>query len=196
MLAGLVYFSGTLYWAAFVMATYGDLSMWVAVPVALLLISYLALFTGLFALILAVAVQRFGIAGVWLAPWIWVATEWLRSWLGSGFPWALLGTSQAAVLPIEWNRFLKGPTTPPFYHDVAADAPRGDRLPGWSPARCVIAVPPSPRVRTRPVLFSSLFSSLFFSNLTGAAFRYRAVQCPCSGPGKLASTFDEKASFL
>nr|QEO74387.1 AMP-dependent synthetase and ligase [uncultured bacterium] len=31
---------------------------------------------------------------------------------------------QAAVLPIEWNRFLKGPTTPPFYHDVAADTPR------------------------------------------------------------------------
>ncbi len=100
MLAGLVYFSGTLYWVAFVMATYGGLSMWVAVPVAILLISYLALFTGLFALILAIAVQRFGIAGVWLAPWIWVATEWLRSWLGSGFPWALLGTSQAAVLPI------------------------------------------------------------------------------------------------
>ena len=99
-LAGLVYFAGTLYWVATVMEAYGGLSIWVAVPVALLLISYLSLFTGLFALILAIAVRRFGVAGVWLAPWIWVATEWLRSWLGSGFPWALLGTSQSTVLPI------------------------------------------------------------------------------------------------
>lgn len=100
MLAGLVYFAGTLYWVAQVMEAYGGLSIWVAVPVALLLMSYLALFPGLFALTVAMAVRRFGVGGVWFAPWIWVATEWLRSWLGSGFPWALLGSSQATVIPI------------------------------------------------------------------------------------------------
>jgi apolipoprotein N-acyltransferase len=100
VVAGLVYFGGTLYWVASVMENYGGLSTWVAVPVALLLVSYLALYPGLFAMMITLAVRRFGVAGVWFAPWIWVATEWLRSWLGSGFPWALLGTSQATVLPI------------------------------------------------------------------------------------------------
>ena len=38
--------------------------------------------------------------GVWLAPWLWVASEWLRAWLGWDFPWVLLGASQATVVPV------------------------------------------------------------------------------------------------
>ena len=100
VLTGLLYFGGTLYWVAPTMQTYGGLAMWIAVLVALLLISYLALYTGLFALLVSLAVRRFGVAGIWFAPWIWVTTEWLRSFVGSGFPWVLLGTSQASVIPI------------------------------------------------------------------------------------------------
>jgi apolipoprotein N-acyltransferase len=66
----------------------------------LLLAAYLAIYVGIFALLVRLATRRWGTAGVWLAPLFWVATEWARSWVGGGFPWVLLGTSQARVLPI------------------------------------------------------------------------------------------------
>jgi apolipoprotein N-acyltransferase len=98
--AGLVYFSGTLYWVVGVMNTYGGLSMIVSVVVALLLAGYLALYVGIVALLVRLAALRFGVGGVWLAPCFWVATEWVRSTIGGGFPWALVGSSQASVIPV------------------------------------------------------------------------------------------------
>jgi apolipoprotein N-acyltransferase len=98
--AGLVYFAGTLYWVVTVMTTYGGLATPVAVLVGALLVAYLSLYLGLFAAMLGLTVRRAGVAALWLAPCYWVAMEWLRSWIGGGFPWALLGTSQATVLPI------------------------------------------------------------------------------------------------
>ncbi len=98
--AGLAYFSGALYWVVLVMTVYGELSVPVAALAALLLIAYLAIFVGLFALGVGRVVGAFGVAGVWAAPFLWVAAEWLRSWVGGGFPWALLGSSQATVLPV------------------------------------------------------------------------------------------------
>ena len=99
-LSGIVYFVGTLYWVVGVMQMYGGLPTVVAGLVALLLAAYLAIYPALFALLVGVAVRRMGIAGVWLAPAVWVSTEWLRSTIAGGFPWVLLGASQATVLPI------------------------------------------------------------------------------------------------
>ena len=42
----------------------------------------------------------FGWRGVIAAPLVWVATELGRTHLLTGFPWVLLGYSQATVLPI------------------------------------------------------------------------------------------------
>lgn len=100
ILSGIVYFGGSLYWVVQVMTTYGGLATPVAALVGILLVVYLALYPGLFALLLAASVRRWGIGGVWLAPFIWVGGEWLRSWFLSGFPWVMLGTSQATVVPI------------------------------------------------------------------------------------------------
>ena len=99
-MAGFVYFAGTVYWVADVMRLHGGLPLPVGVAIAGLLAAYLAAYCGLFAIVLSIAVRRFGLNGVWFAPAIWVSTEWLRATLGSGFPWVLLGTSQATVLPI------------------------------------------------------------------------------------------------
>lgn len=96
---GLVYFGGTVYWVAEVMHRYGDLSWPLAAPIGLLLVSYLAIFPAVWAVLLRWAVRRLGVAGVWLAPVFWVATEWVRASF-SGFPWALLGSSQSTVVPI------------------------------------------------------------------------------------------------
>jgi apolipoprotein N-acyltransferase len=82
------------------MQRYGGLPFWVAVPIMLLLASYLALYVGVFTLLVRRATLRWGVAGIWLAPFFWVAAEWGRSWVGGGFPWVLLGTSQATVLPL------------------------------------------------------------------------------------------------
>lgn len=97
---GLGYFCGTLYWLSFVMAQYGDLPMVVAGLLAFGLAAWLSVFVGLFASLTGDAVRRYGIQGLWFAPFFWVTTEWFRAWLGGNFPWALLGSSQASALPV------------------------------------------------------------------------------------------------
>jgi len=100
LVAGLVYFAGTVYWTSGVMARYGGLAMPVAVAIAGLLVAYLALFPALFALGTHLLVARGGAAWIWLAPVVWTASEYGRLRLFGGFPWVLLGYSQVEVLPI------------------------------------------------------------------------------------------------
>jgi apolipoprotein N-acyltransferase len=97
IVAGVVHFAINLYWVGTVMGRYGGFSEWIAVAIAALLCFYLAVFVGLFSLTLGAAVRRFGVAGVYAAPACWVAFEWVRSWFFGGFPWVMLGTSQARV---------------------------------------------------------------------------------------------------
>ena len=106
--AGGVYFAGTLYWIAGVMRTHGDLHPGVAVVVTLLLVAYLALYPGLFAVIIGRLAERIGPRAVLLAPAVWVATEYGRGWVLGGFPWVLLGYSQATVLPVAQLASLGG----------------------------------------------------------------------------------------
>jgi apolipoprotein N-acyltransferase len=99
--SGAVYFGGTVYWTGGVMAQYGGLSLAVSTAVASLLVAYLSLFPAIFALVVRRFVVAFGAAGLLLAPFVWVTTEWLgRTVLFGGFPWALVGYSQTRVLPI------------------------------------------------------------------------------------------------
>jgi apolipoprotein N-acyltransferase len=95
-----VYFTGTLYWITRVMVVYGGLQTWVAMLVNALLVAYLALFPALFALVVRHTVTRLGSPALLASPVVWVATELGRAHLFSGFPWVLLGYSQASVLPI------------------------------------------------------------------------------------------------
>jgi apolipoprotein N-acyltransferase len=100
VLAGSAYFAGTVYWTGATIRQFGGLSWPVAVLVTSLLVAYLALFPGLFALGLAWLVSRFGPRAVMLAPAVWVSSELGRTYFWSGFPWVLLGYSQTTVLPI------------------------------------------------------------------------------------------------
>jgi len=97
---GAIYFTGTLYWITRVMAVYGGLSSWVAVLVNAALIAYLALFPALFAIIVRRLAIAHGRRALLVAPLVWVATELGRTYLLTGFPWVLLGYSQATVIPI------------------------------------------------------------------------------------------------
>ena len=100
LVTGIVYFTGTLYWITRVMAMYGDMAFWVAVLINAGLVLYQAAYVAIFALIVRRIVITHGPHATMVAPLVWVATELGRTHILSGFPWVLLGYSQASVLPI------------------------------------------------------------------------------------------------
>jgi apolipoprotein N-acyltransferase len=97
---GVVYFCGTLYWLVETMTTFGGLNTALATFAAGVLIAYLSLYPALFALIQARLGRAMGTTALLLSPAVWVASEMGRTYVLDGFPWELLGYSQASVLPI------------------------------------------------------------------------------------------------
>ncbi len=100
LVSGIVYFTGTLYWVTNVMAAYGGLPVPGAIGVNALLVLYQASYVAFFGMMLARLTRLGGGRLVLAAPLLWVAMEFARAHFLSGFPWVLLGYSQAAVLPI------------------------------------------------------------------------------------------------
>ena len=100
LVTGGVHFAGTLYWIPRVMVDYGGLPIPVSWGVHALLVGYLALFPALFAVGVWTLYRRFGAVAILFSPAVWVTTELGRIYLFTGFPWELLGYSQASVLPI------------------------------------------------------------------------------------------------
>jgi apolipoprotein N-acyltransferase len=92
LVMGLVYFLGSLSWIEYTLVRFGGMPRWLAYPTLCLLAGYLALFPGLFGVLyVRTRASRWPLAlrvGV-----LWVATEGLRGYLLTGFPWNLLGQS-------------------------------------------------------------------------------------------------------
>ena len=108
LVSGAGYFGGTVYWTSAVMQTFGGLNWPLAAVVGGLLIAYLALFPALFAVIVATLVRALGARALVLAPVVWVATELARRYVLGGFPWVLLGASQARATSIAQSASLAG----------------------------------------------------------------------------------------
>ena len=100
LLTGVVHFVGTIYWIPRVLAEFGGLPTAVSWGVHLLLVGYLALFPALFAVAIWMLSRRFGAVAVLAAPVAWVTSELGRIYVFTGFPWELLGYSQASVLSV------------------------------------------------------------------------------------------------
>ena len=100
LLAGVVFFAGTLYWFVVTLTLFGEMSRPVATFASAMGIAYLALYPAIFALIQARLTARMGRRAILLAPAVWVASEMARTYSPLDFPWELLGYSQATVLPI------------------------------------------------------------------------------------------------
>lgn len=85
------YFSGLLFWA-------GTIYWLINVTLIgqIIVIFYLAIYFGLFGLLISRPFIKFP---VFFISASWVVLEYLRSYLFSGFPWALLGYSQYLNLP-------------------------------------------------------------------------------------------------
>ncbi|MFQ5828238.1 MAG: apolipoprotein N-acyltransferase [Candidatus Methylomirabilia bacterium] len=107
-LHGMAFFTLLLHWLDYTFQTY-SLIPWPVTWLPLLgLAGYCGLYTGLVAAALSWLRGRLGTAwALFSAPFIWVAGEWVRGHLLSGFPWGLLGYSQAYALPViqiaEWT---------------------------------------------------------------------------------------------
>ncbi len=92
--AGVIGYLGLIYWVIVAVHRYGNIPLPLAIPILLLLVLYLSLYWGVFAFFVSFAKEK----GEWILllafPAFWVGLEFLRSFLLSGFPWALVGYSQ------------------------------------------------------------------------------------------------------
>lgn len=96
---GFVAYIGILYWINIVITRYGHLPWAISVPLYLALAAWLALFYGLATLVARFA-EQIGLKKVFTLPICWVACDFFRSVLLSGFPWAMLGHSQYRTLTL------------------------------------------------------------------------------------------------
>ncbi|MCY3847075.1 MAG: apolipoprotein N-acyltransferase [Acidobacteria bacterium] len=108
LVTGLVHFAGTIYWLTPVMVSYGGLPWPAAGGAHGLLVAYMALFPAFFGAAMVVVLRRSGPRGLFAAPAVWVTTELGRIHLFGGFPWELLGYSQAGVAPVAQTASLAG----------------------------------------------------------------------------------------
>lgn len=88
-----------LYWINIVVIHYGHLPWVLSILVYLMLVAWLAMFYGL-ATVTACVGEQGGIKSAFTLPVAWVAFDLIRSFLLSGFPWAMLGHSQYRTLPL------------------------------------------------------------------------------------------------
>lgn len=94
---GLVHNTGLVYWTVHTMNQYGNIPMFQAIFLLILLAAYLSLYPGLFSALLTWLRPSPGKL-IFIAPAIWVVLEMVRDRLFTGFPWELLGYSQYKYL--------------------------------------------------------------------------------------------------
>jgi apolipoprotein N-acyltransferase len=97
--AGFSAYAGILYWLNIVMTNYGKLHWTVSGTLYLTLAAYLALYPGLVLWLMRRGEGR-GIPALCSFPVLWVGGELIRSYILTGFPWAILGYSQYRTLPL------------------------------------------------------------------------------------------------
>jgi len=98
-ICGILWYAGTCYWVFNTMKQYGGIGTLGAAGLLLLFCLYLALYHGVFGLIISLLARRSERMALVLAPFAWVAIELARTRI-SGFPWNLLGTAQADNIPL------------------------------------------------------------------------------------------------
>jgi apolipoprotein N-acyltransferase len=88
---GLGLFSAGIGWIYVALHDFGDMSAWLAVPATLLFAAFLSLFTALSGYVQARFSMDQAPRTLLVMPAVWVAVEWLRGMIFTGFPWLTLG---------------------------------------------------------------------------------------------------------
>lgn len=97
-LVGVVHYLLLLYWITTVVGRYGGLPLPVSILALLLLASFLACYTAVFAILArALLIKASLIVALLAIPALWVGLDWLKGWLFSGFPWMDIGYALAGV---------------------------------------------------------------------------------------------------
>ncbi len=99
---GLIWYLGSCSWIFHVMHVYGGIGTGMSILLLVMFSLYLALYHGLFGLLLALIAARrngFSLRALVFTPFVWVAVELARTYI-TGFPWDLLGTTQIDNIPL------------------------------------------------------------------------------------------------
>jgi apolipoprotein N-acyltransferase len=100
---GNIFFFATCWWLTFAPITYGGFPVPLAYFLLFCVTSVAAIFPGLFGVLLAILLRRFGSGALLLAPFVWIFTEFLRYWI-TGNNWNSIGYSQAfGGLGLKWS---------------------------------------------------------------------------------------------
>jgi apolipoprotein N-acyltransferase len=94
-LAGFAFNLGAIYWVVHSMYNYGGVPVAAAILVMLVLVLYMALYWGVFGILYTFTKGLPGAAKVFLIPSFWVGLELARAHILTGFPWVLIGYTQA-----------------------------------------------------------------------------------------------------
>jgi apolipoprotein N-acyltransferase len=104
--AGTVFFFGTCYWLTYAPIRYAGFPVVLAYILLIPAVAGAGIFHGIFSLILAKIISKFGKTALLAAPSVWIAVELLRFYL-TGNIWNALGYSQAFVpafvAPASWG---------------------------------------------------------------------------------------------
>jgi apolipoprotein N-acyltransferase len=100
-LCGVLWYAGSCYWIFSVMHQYGGVDTLSAIGILILFSLYLALYHGVFGLLISLLAGNspFSRRALVLSPVVWVAVELARTRI-TGFPWDLLGISQVDNIPL------------------------------------------------------------------------------------------------
>lgn len=98
-IAGAIAYSGIFYWLNIVMTRYGKLPLSISIILTMLMAAYCALYPATICSLVRVA-ESHNIPAALSLPVLWVSGEFLRAYMLTGFPWALLGYSQYKTLPL------------------------------------------------------------------------------------------------
>ncbi|MFQ6404774.1 apolipoprotein N-acyltransferase [Methylophilus sp. 'Pure River'] len=92
---GLGLYGFGIYWIYISLHTFGGMPWWFAGFCTLCLCAFMALFPAAAGYL----AKRLGHL-LWAAPLLWALSDWVRSWIFTGFPWLTLGYSQAPDSPL------------------------------------------------------------------------------------------------
>jgi apolipoprotein N-acyltransferase len=96
---GAVFFFGTCWWLAYAPTHYGGLPAPISYFLVLCATAAVGIFPGIFAALFSVLLKRFGTYGIFAAPFLWTAIEFLRFWT-TGNNWNAIAYSQAFQQPL------------------------------------------------------------------------------------------------
>ncbi|MSP85914.1 MAG: apolipoprotein N-acyltransferase [Methylotenera sp.] len=97
---GLGLFSAGIYWIYISLHDFGNMPMLMAVVVTFLLCAFMALFPAMVG-VLSRQFSKTQAQHMLIAiPVFWALSDWLRSWIFTGFPWLTIGYSQVPNSPL------------------------------------------------------------------------------------------------